>query len=45
MIELGCALRALLIEVWSVEMEPDVSLTATVLSPAGFSINVLLGTV
>ena len=46
MMELGFPLRALLMDVWSVEIDPDVSLIVTTpLSPEGFSINVLFGTV
>jgi hypothetical protein len=44
MIAAGFAARALLMEVCSVEIEPDVSLTVTTLSPEGLSMNVLLGT-
>ena len=46
MMELGLELRALLINDCSVAMEPDVSLMVTTPeSPAGFSMNVVLGTV
>ncbi len=46
MIELGLLLRALLMAVCRPEMVPDVSLTVTtLLSPEGFSMNELLGTV
>ena len=46
MIAPGLALRALLIAVWTVEIDPETSLIVTTLSPpVGFSMKVLFGTV